>query len=108
MNEASHLNTQAATTAAPLQITDNDSGSEIIWKCPNCGWSNIDDKALTAIPMCFRCQRDVVWSTITHGKIVSKLETFDEKREHENDLRYESRVDYESWQRDGCDGREDE
>ncbi len=33
---------------------------------------------------------------------------FDAQAEHENDLRYESRVDYESWERDGCDGREDE
>ncbi len=32
---------------------------------------------------------------------------FDAQSEHEKDLRYESRVDYESWQRDGCDGRED-
>ncbi len=32
---------------------------------------------------------------------------FDAQAEHENDLRQESRVDYESWQRDGCDGPED-
>ncbi len=32
----------------------------------------------------------------------------DEQRERDKDLEYESRVDYESWQRDGCDGREEE
>ncbi len=32
---------------------------------------------------------------------------FDAKAEHENDLRYESRVDYESWQYDGPAERED-
>ena len=32
----------------------------------------------------------------------------DEQRERDKDLEYESRVDYESWERDGCDGREDE
>ncbi len=32
---------------------------------------------------------------------------FDEKREHEKDLEYESRVDYESWQYDGPAERED-
>ena len=33
---------------------------------------------------------------------------FDAQAEHIKDLEYESRVDYESWQRDGCDGREEE
>jgi hypothetical protein len=28
---------------------------------------------------------------------------FDAQAEHENDLRYESRVDYESWQYDGME-----
>jgi len=32
---------------------------------------------------------------------------FDAQSEHEKDLEYESRVDYESLQRDGCDGREE-
>ncbi len=32
---------------------------------------------------------------------------FDAQAEHENDLRYESRVDYESWQYDGAEERED-
>ncbi len=33
---------------------------------------------------------------------------FDAQAEHEADLRYESRVDYESWQYDGPEEREDE
>ncbi len=32
---------------------------------------------------------------------------FDAQAEHEADLRYESRVDYESWQYDGPEERED-
>lgn len=32
---------------------------------------------------------------------------FDAQSEHEADLRYESQVDYESWQYDGPGGRED-
>ncbi len=33
---------------------------------------------------------------------------FDAQAEHENDLRHESRVDYESWQHDDSAGREDQ
>ena len=32
---------------------------------------------------------------------------FDAQAEHENDLRYESRVDYESWQYDGPEERQE-
>ncbi len=40
-------------------------------------------------------------------KILRCAPPFDAQAEHEADLRYESRVDYESWQYDGPAERED-
>jgi uncharacterized protein (DUF983 family) len=38
--------------------------NDIKWECPNCKEHNIDDKDLTARPLCARCLRDYSWDEI--------------------------------------------
>ncbi len=87
MNEPTDTDTETLRALQfalnPLQIEDR--------KIPNLG-----ELSKTEMDVIIKsCIRDVY------------AREFDEKAEHENDLRYESRVDAESWQYDGPAEMED-
>ncbi len=66
-----------------------------IGKHCDCGADNIYHEAQCGFPLQLK------------DRSVLGLPKTDEQRERDKDLEYESRVDYESWQRDECDGREE-
>ncbi len=100
------------------------SKAEVEALCPNCGFDQDQAAPMNCLSCGWPLSADIIARMEAMQQRFGRLQLcdtppeserqilrcappFDAEAEHEADLRYESRVDYESWQYDGPEERED-